>query len=491
MIQIRFLLIALLGSGCTIGCCFAARAGPSNAPPPAFKTFAAGLTFKAGNLAGDGAAPPVARTGVFYPSAYGADPTGVNDSTSALQRTIDAAFAHVLLPGGGGVPFIGGLSNTGGAVVDLQGGGLRVSKPLALGSGGGMRLCCGTLIAAPSFPTDAFLLVGAGHLEDITIEDVAFECGGRGGAVQLTNPLRVTIARVFMIHFATIGIHVLKGHEVHVTDSFLGEFEWGESGSGTGGKTTNTTGTAIQIDGQDHWISDIVIFYSHRGVVLNGGALVLSNTHIYNNGDEALYVAGHAVRVLGCYFDFSRVVVVDPVAVDISHSLFLGGTGVEIRSSGTGALVSGLTVVNNQFVLGDAPSSIGDIWEAVYLNTTAGMFRSVNSTDISGNANPPATYGSHVGASQRLRQTVIRQTLRRGFLPSASWEFDLTDALVFPVHVAPLHVTFSVEAEEGFPRAVLRPIKAELNGSVKVLIESEQPFSGAVHIVARQAGIFG
>ena len=39
------------------------------------------------------------------------------------------------------------------------------------------------------------------------------------------------------------------------------------------------------------------------------------------------------------------VVLVDPVAVDISHCFFLGAVGVEVRSSGTKyAFVSGLQV---------------------------------------------------------------------------------------------------------------------------------------------------
>ena len=193
---------------------------------------------------------------------------------------------------------------------------------------------------------------------------------------------------------------------------------------------------------------------------------------------------GHAVRMLGCYFDFSRVVVVDPIAVDISHSMFLGGTGVEIRSSRAGATISGLVVAHNQFVLGD--TLVPGPWEGIYLNTTAGAFGSVNSTDISGNSNPPATYGPQLGASQHLRQTVVRKTLVKSS-PAKSWQFDVGQDLVFPVELAPLHVTFSVEATTGFPSTVLRPVRKD----GVIIVESVDPFSGAVHIVVRQAGSVG
>ena len=45
---------------------------------------------------------------------------------------------------------------------------------------------------------------------------------------------------------------------------------------------SNLTGVAVEIDGQDHWLSDIIIFSGLRGIVLHGGASVLTNTHIYN-----------------------------------------------------------------------------------------------------------------------------------------------------------------------------------------------------------------
>ena len=71
----------------------------------------------------------------------------------------------------------------------------------------------------------------------------------------------------------------------------------------TGTSGSNLTGTAIEIDGQDHWISDVIVFSARFGIVLNGGALVLTNTHIYNGGEEGLRIVGAATRVLGCYFD--------------------------------------------------------------------------------------------------------------------------------------------------------------------------------------------
>ena len=86
-----------------------------------------------------------------------------------------------------------------------------------------------------------------------------------------------------------------------------------------------------------------------------------------------------------------------------------------------------------------------------------------------------------MGYSQHIRQTQIRQTLRQS--NSTIWRFQLGKEFVFPTALCPPHVTFSVEAAEGFPVLVMRPVGDD--GSV--VIESSSPFSGAVHIIARQA----
>ena len=439
-----------------------------------------------------------ASSAIFHPSAFGADPTGKNDSTLALQAAINAAL-DVAVPG---AHFIGNASDAGGATVDLEGGEYRVSSPLWLRHGaGGVRICCGSLLADPAFPNGQFLVNTEGGSEDITVEDVAFECGRRGGAVATSGTLRVHLARLYVAHFVGgPGVRISQGHEVHVTDSFLGEFLWGEPGSGTGTSGSNLTGTAIDIDGQDHWISDVIVFSARYGIVLNGGALVLTNTHIYNGGEEGLRIVGAATRVLGCYFDngdghagAARVVAIDPTAVDVWHNMFLGATSIELRSSGKpGAAVAGFHAVHNQFIVGNGVP-LSQPWEGVYLNQSAGPFAAVNGTVVDRNANPPQRYGSYLGLSMHLRGTAVRRTLRQK--SAKRWRFDVGDALLFPPAVAPLRASFTVEAEAGFPEAVLRPIAASAPantgtgagaGSVVVEVESRANFSGAVHLTVWQ-----
>ena len=292
---------------------------------------------------GTSAAAALPEPGRFFPVDFGADPSGVLDSTVALQLAIDAALA-VTNPS----PWCNVSKPSHNTAVDLGGGTYRINNTLWLGKGLTFRLCCGGLIAGASFPDDAFAISGGGQLEGVTIHDVAFDMMRKGqGALHFDSTLRVHLDRLFIHHYTAYGIRVDQGHEVHVHNCWLGEWGWSESPHNS--PAANLTGVAIEIDGQDHWLSDIIIFSGLRGIVLHGGASVLTNTHIYNGGNEsALEISGHSVRVLGSYFDFNRVVIVDPVAVDVSHSFFLGGVGIELRASKPGAIIDGLSLIANQ-----------------------------------------------------------------------------------------------------------------------------------------------
>ena len=175
-------------------------------------------------------------------------------------------------------------------------------------------MCCGALRADPVFPSSGFLLNVGSHVEDTTLEDLQLDCAQTGGAVHTNGALRVSAARLYVHGFTTTGVHAVGGHELHLSDSFLGQYWWGEDGTVHG--AGNATGVAVLITGQDHWISSIIIFSASVGIQMEGGAAVISDSHIYNGGGPSLEVRADSVRVVGCYFDFNPVVLVDPIAVD-------------------------------------------------------------------------------------------------------------------------------------------------------------------------------
>ena len=62
---------------------------------------------------------------VYHVTAYGADPTGKEDSTEAILKAMAAA-----LEGPTNGFLMEGIANLGGARIDLQGGNYLVSRPL-------------------------------------------------------------------------------------------------------------------------------------------------------------------------------------------------------------------------------------------------------------------------------------------------------------------------------------------------------------------------
>eukprot|EP00729_Bicosta_minor_P006713 gene6713-35339_t len=388
------------------------------------------------------ATPGKYRTHTFDPIAYGGDPTGRTDSTAAVQAALAAANA-VAVPGG----FVGNSTSHGGAVVDLMGGQFAVSQTLWFGSGGGVRLTGGSLKATDNFTVGQPMVAVQGEgLEDITIDNLMLDCSRRGGGLSLDNVLRAHLFHLYVVHYTTVGIAVSKGHEVHIESGFLGEWIWGEDGPDTG---TNLTGTAIEVDGQDHWITDVVIFSGLHGIVLNGGASVITNSHIYNGGTEALLgnLGAEAVKVTGSYFDGCGVVLLRPVAVSITNSLFLGGVGIELRSTFPGAWCAGNLITGNQFIIS------------------------------SGNAYPPATYGDYSGMTQQKQATTATLVLHQ--TSQSLWHFDFSELLVFDI--APT-VVFTIEAATGFPVGVVRARRGR-----SVTIETSKPFTGSITVTARQA----
>jgi hypothetical protein len=371
--------------------------------------------------------------------------------------------------------------------VDLQGGTYRVNSTLWLGKGLTFRLCCGGLVASDTFPDADFMIAGGGGLEGVTIHDVAIDMMRKGkGGLWFDSTLRVHLDRLFIHHYTSFGIKVDQGHEVHVNRCWIGEWGWSENPHS--GPASNLTGVAIEVDGQDHWLSDIIIFSGLRGIVLKGGASVLTNTHIYNGGNEsALEISGHSVRVLGSYFDFNRVVIIDPVAVDVSHSFFLGGVGIELRSSAHGAPVDGLTLIANQFIIGvveehSQGTPLPTKFLTVTLNESAGAFADPRSTVIRDSSTPRATYGAFVNQSFHPRHTIAQQSLMQTCATApCRWEIDFSDHLVFG-RIESVDYTFEVAV--GFPTVAVRPRDTET--PLLVVLETKEMISGTVTVTARQ-----
>jgi hypothetical protein len=410
---------------------------------------------------------------IFRPQDFGGDPSGLSDSTTAVQAALDAAFA-INVPG----QFHINGSNHAGATVHLGGGQFKISAPLYAGGksgsdqrGGGARICCGALRADASMGSGFMLTLVPGQ-EDTTFDELMLDAAQVAGlgALHVDLGLRVTIRSVYVHGFSTFGIQVTKGHEVQVTDSFLGQYRWSES-TPSHGKPLVATGTAISIEGQDDWIDNVIVFSAAIGIELKGGASILSNSHIYGDVNDqhgpALVVSGQSVRALGNYFDGKPVVLIDPMQVEVAHSFFLGAIAVELRSSGSAAAaINGLILNHNQFLVkAQTPVS-------VWLNETAGPFTEVRQARVLENI----FEGPASGVATARRGTTVTLSLTLSANASEA-RFDLAGAFPFPCHRFSIgrveHSLLTPITWHGFPRTAMR-VGAGTEGC-ELLLESDTP----------------
>ena len=145
----------------------------------------------------------------------GADPTGRNDSSGALNtaiRSLCNTTTAAVLVGGGAMP----LPVARDAVLDLEGGVYRLDAPLAVDSSvrctGMLRVRGGTLLAGEALGTHganhSFLLTVLSYWggTGVALEQLVFASNGTGGGLRVDAAHHVHVADSVFLNFATTGI---------------------------------------------------------------------------------------------------------------------------------------------------------------------------------------------------------------------------------------------------------------------------------------------
>lgn len=432
---------------------------------------------------------------IFFPTNNGADPTGGSDSTTALQLTINQAFdvasTHSLMTG---------VIDLGGVEIHLGGGQYVISKPLTLPDlgGGNVLIHGGTLRASGSFPSDGYLIELAstelreewerlgGRLaqshaqpayENIVLQNLLLDANYTAGGILLLNPLRTTITNCYITHFATFGISVQGGHETLIHTSFLGQHI--TSGGDAGER--NFSGTAILLSGNDNAITDVVIFSAQTGIEIDGQANIITGVHCYNKatgwGGVGIMVRQGAAqtRMLGCYMDYTGIVLEEPNQITISNSFFLGDAFVLLKALGNNhpspPSVFGVAIVNNMFSGGS---------HGIPIVQLLGNFSSVKQTFVDGNS----------ATGMTLRSTRARASTM-GF--GSNWTLDLSQTLLFPDSIAHVHYSFFASTTmnhndttssntSSFPHHALRSVTRN-----SITIASDTPVHATVSVYVDQS----
>ncbi|CAI9760010.1 unnamed protein product [Fraxinus pennsylvanica] len=419
------------------------------------------------------AAPGEPRPLVYDVTLYGADPTGVTDSTDALLGAISDALRG---PSNGFL--LQGIVNLGGAQINLQGGNYLISRPLQfpVAGRGNLVIHGGTLKASNNFPANGYLIdispssnngsSSAFNYEFITLRDLLLDSNYRGGGIQVVNSLRTSIDNCYITHFTTNGILVQGGHETYIRSSYLGQHI--TAGGDRGEK--HFSGTAINLMGNDNSVTDVVIFSAAIGIMVSGQANTLSGVHCYNKatgfGGTGIYLKLPGLtqtRIVNSYLDYTGIVAEDPVQLHISSSFFLGDAYILLKS--INGVMNGVNIVDNMF----AGSNRGI--DIVQLDQRKGAFKQVDQVVIDRNN----------VKGMKLKATVARQSVHGN---GSSWIADLNSVLLFPNLIKRVQYTF-ITTGNSFPNHALRNISSN-----QVVIQSDLAVPATIFVTADQGNSF-
>ncbi|KAI4297833.1 hypothetical protein L6164_037698 [Bauhinia variegata] len=416
--------------------------------------------------------PGVNNPRIYLLTAYGADPTGNSDSTQAILQAIADASKDK-----NGDELMQGITDLGGAQINLQGGNYLISQPLQLPATGvgNLMIHGGTIKASDNFPADGYLIdlsdnpnnkngdsSSSYNYEYITLKDLLLDSNYKGGGISVINSIRTSIDNCYITHFTTNGILVKSGHETYIRNSFLGQHI---TAGGDRGER-NFSGIGINLQGNDNAVTDVVIFSAGLGIMVTGQANTFSGVHCYNKatgfGGTGIYLKLPGLtqtRIVNSYMDYTGIVAEDPVQLHISSSFFLGDGNIVLKS--INGVANGVSIVNNMF------SGSDNGVEIVKLDQSNGPFKQVDQVFVDRN----------FVRGMNTKATVAKVSKKGN---GTSWTLDFNNILLFPNLIR--HVQYSLSAiGNGFPVHALRNVSEN-----RIVIETNEAVTANVFVTVDQ-----
>jgi hypothetical protein len=389
-------------------------------------------------------APPF----VVYPVDFGADPTGILDSTDAFSKAIKSLLAHNT----SGHTDEGGTYDLGGAMLDLEGGDYLISAPIVVPSNySNLAIAHGTLRASVTFPVSRFVIeVGEANAycvnwgnscnENIDFEDLLID-GNQvaAGCMVFYAVIGVNAGPdIFCVNFTTTGIDMEGGHEVELHESWIGSCWYTPPSlcwlnASALGKTTG-----VLINGNDHLLNQVVVFAGLSGVVVNGAANIITTTHTWNTqlGSVAdsvgIQINSWQNRLVSPYLDYVPFICKGCAVTTMTSAFFLCAQAQFIPDP-NGYPVSSIYISGSEFAcLGNGESDF------------VALSSSTNYTGVQ----DVTIVGSLTDNPNSLKRSTQSQLSITG--PSTTWTFDFSTFLLFPLYVAPIRsIQYSISSTSG------------------------------------------
>jgi hypothetical protein len=327
-----------------------------------------------------------------------------------------------------------GIVDLGGAVLDLGGGTYSLSAPLVVPQMvGNMRIIDGELRARAGFPAGAAVVqVGASPCtagpqascnENIGLSGLTID--GRhlaAGALAINSTMGATLdASSAVFGFERCGIALNGGHEAMVSETWVAAFFWSDA------LKAHNQATGICINGNDHVLTNVIVFSALVGVAVNGEANLIAGVHTWNTmtslGGVGILNNAAASRFEGCYFDFTDLRLTVAESLAITSSFFLGNAQLEFRAPRAGSAVRGVYVAGSVYSMTTRPP--------IAVNETEGAWTSVTDLVVEGQV-----WGARPSAQPRTGVTKASKTwagtCNFGGGSAPPLVIDFSDVLAFP-----------------------------------------------------------
>lgn len=248
------------------------------------------------------------------------------------------------------------------------------------------------------------------------------------------------------------------GHETLIQEAWFAERFWSDIQPGY-----SSNSIAIQINGNDHYILDSIVWqYTNLGIEINGAANVLMGVHAWGCGQPwcnnltGIRVASNQNRLIGCYLDYNSLDIVNPSAVVVEASFFLG---THLRLLVDSGHMDGLVAKHNTFSSADPIVVVGTVATAsdVFVEENLGP-------------SPKTTHAQ-----------------RHACGVSSNVSFDLSSTLLAPID----HIQYSLASTDLCPSASSsgpQPVPKVTVSRFLVTFVFEEAFGGSVFVEARCCG---
>lgn len=138
--------------------------------------------------------------------------------------------------------------------------------------------------------------------EDVGFPELFLDGSHVAAGIEINQVMGTTVGpQSYILNFTGYGIRVNGGHEVMVLETWLGQTNFDYNYSSP--RAMPPSATAIEINSNDHYISDSIVFSSLVGFANHGAANMINGLHVwfpYNNarafGATAFLDTGHQNR---------------------------------------------------------------------------------------------------------------------------------------------------------------------------------------------------